>query len=527
MIKAMIVEDEVWVRKGIIKVIKWEELGLELAGEAENGEKALELLKREKPEIVITDMKMPRYSGVEFLKKVIETGSKCEIIVISGYSDYEYMKQAITSGVFEYILKPVDENYLNDVLRNAIGKLEANRLMESKLEAGKLLFADKVLHTLVADTPKTDEELLMNAKVADINLDYTLFSIVIIYSKSEEFTRKENATSLNYSFMEMAANAMQSENSCFICNVFKNPLAAFEIVILCKSKSTNRKSLIDSQRLMCERLMQVGTSVFNLDLRFGVGSWFEGLRNIRKSFEEAAAALKYQVIAGKDILFYPQIIEDKDSSMLSWKIDENQLESILRCSAGNEVFGVLKNLFDVARKKRYCNISALREALIEFIMAVERCVLKQHPEIKKDILFETGYIERTELLTTIDSLQEWASEILRKAFVIIGQPQERDKGKVVQLIKDYIDLNYSEDINLISMAQKFYMNHIYLSRLFKAQSGENFIDYLTRVRMEKARELLASGQLKIKDVSEAVGYNNQYYFAKSYRKYFGHAPSEK
>jgi len=526
MIKTLIVEDENWIRKGIIKVIKWDELGLELIGEADNGEEALHIFEAEKPELVITDMKMPRYSGIEFLKKLANTNMSCEIIVISGFSDYEYMKQAISSNVFEYILKPVDETHLNNILEKVINKLIYKKSMQLKLNESKILLEDNILNSLITGSIEKYDNLLRNANDIKVDLNYTLFSVIAIVLKDPCLDTVKKTNEVNLLIEQLFNEIKHIQIHKLSCNIFKSPKIEGEILILCKSNIGDITELTTEQKYECENILLIVKTKYNMDIRVGIGEWEKGYLNIRTSYQKANIALKYEHMNGKDIILYKTIKEFKMNDGINWAIDENQLDYVLQHSDGSGVATIVRTLFDTARNKSYCNISMLRDFLIKFIVVLERCCQRLNPTFNSRISFEVSYIDVIEQLITVESLQKWAEETIAQFLYVIRAEKIKDNIDIISTIKNYIASNYNEDINLICLAQKFYMNHIYLSRLFKAKTGENFIDYLTRVRMEKAKELLDLKLLKVKEVSEAVGYSNPYYFTNSFKRYYGYPPSE-
>lgn len=526
MIKTLIVEDESWVRKGIIKVIKWDELGLKLIGEADNGDEALHIFETEKPELIITDMKMPHFSGVEFLKKLADTNSNCEIIVISGFSDYEYMKQAISSNVFEYLLKPVDETHLNNVLKKVINRLNDKKSIELKINASKLLLEDNFLHSLVTGSIEMYDTLLQNANVIEVDLNYTLFSVIAIILKDSYLHANNKANEVKSLIAKLFNDIKHIQTHKLSCNIFRSPESVYEIVILCKSNIGDITGLTAEQKLDCENILLTAKTKYNVDIRAGISEWKKGYSNISTSYEEANIALKYEYMNGKDIIFHKTIKELKENDVIDWTIDEKQLDYVLQHTDGSGVVNIVGTLFDTVRKKRYSSISMLRDMLIKFILVLERCCQRSNPDFNNGISFEVSYINVIEQLMTVESLQKWTEETIAQFLSVMESNKRKDNIDIIDAIKNHIASNYNEDINLICLAQKFYMNHIYLSRLFKAQTGENFIDCLTRVRMEKAKELLDRKHLKVKEVSEAVGYNNPYYFTKSFKKFYGYSPTE-
>ncbi|HHW00253.1 MAG TPA: response regulator [Clostridiaceae bacterium] len=533
MIKTLIVEDEGWVRKGIIKVIKWEELGMKLIGEAQNGEEALHIMALEKPDLIITDMKMPKYSGIDFLKELEHVRPDCEIIVISGYSDYEYMKQAISSGVFEYILKPIDEDDLNEVLKRVLKKIDTKRkeqenkkLIEAKLDASLPLLEENVLNSLISGVFDKYDDLLEKVGNINIDLNYKCFSVMSIFIK-DMYNLGRGYVDLNEDgFLQVYNDIKQIVRQYQNYNVFKNMQSIYEVIILCKGDEQDYKKIIAEQIKLADEIINTVQNKHGINLRIGIGDWKKGFNNIRHAYEEAKKALKFEKIGGKDIIFYSGIKNFKDQKEDLYYIEEKQLSSILQNSGKDEAVRLVKSLFENVNKMQYCKISSLRKAIIDLMLIFERSCRKLSTDFNTNLFDEENYIDIIEKLSSISGLERWTLDTIQRILNNLNDRRQKESIDIIQDIKNYIEANYHEDINLIQLSQKYYMNHIYLSRLFKSQTGENFIDYLTRIRMLKAKELLEKGTFKIKVVSELVGYSNPYYFTKSFKKFFGYPPSE-
>ena len=523
MIKTLIIEDEIWVRKGIIKIIDWEGLGMVLSGEAENGMDAVQVFKETNPDLVIMDMKMPKYSGVDFLKSLAEMDSRCMVVVISGYSDYEYMKQAISSGVFEYILKPVDEAYLNEVLHNVKKELESRRELETALNAGKSLLEENFINLMVSEKEESRGELLINAAAAGMDFSNKYYSVILLELKgSFELGHRKPGNSSNI-LKNLVSEIKKYETDSFEINAARSTTATDQLIIICKSNETETVKLSSSQEEFCRHILEIWQQAHGVRLKAGIGGWEERCENIHKSFVQAAGALKYECMSGPDVIFFEKVSGMDRTIDYERMFDDRQVPYLLQDKEEMRVFDFIEGLFDTFKESDYCYLPNVRKVLIGLMLAVEKHCAGMDINLKS--ILKDGYIDSIEQFVAIDGLKHWTVKVMQDIVLQIAEKSDKNGRNIIEVIKEYINTCYNEDINLMYLARKYYLNHIYLSRLFKSHTGENFIDYLTRVRMDKARELLEKGNLKVKDVAEYVGYNNPYYFAKSFKKHFGYSPS--
>jgi two-component system response regulator YesN len=496
-IKILIVEDESWVRKGIIKMIKWSELNVELAGEAENGDEARRLVSEVKPDLIITDMKMPKVSGADFIRQLEELHPECEIIVLSGFSDFEYMKQAISSGVYEYLLKPVDEKELNFVLQKVLNQIH-NKKHEKHERIQRSI--EETLNQLVFNPSDMKDEL------TEIGFDFAYYSVMSLFDKEQ--LKKLELLSEAGDIRRIAEEVMQ-------VFIFKNTLG--ELFILCGKDSFNPGRWLVLQRKIAQLLVTHFQEKYGVRLRVGIGGWKSGIGGIPETYVEARKCLRYERNGEMDIIVFDEIKNEPSYENLRI-MEQNQVTALLEKGQFHEVQLLTECFFTEAKKKKYVRLSNVRKAIIDFMIALEHCFRKSGIELNMNKISQENYFDLLETMYSIDKLQEWTKKTIRGLLNMLDS--NKGKGNVIEEIQKYIEHNYHEDLHLIHISQKYFMNHIYLSRLFKSQTGENFIDYLTRIRMLKAKELMEKGDLKIKEVAELVGYQNPYYFSQSFKKFF-------
>lgn len=565
MIRTLIVEDESWVRKGIIGAIDWDGWGMELAGEAENGEEALRLLAERPADLVFIDMKMPRMDGAELLRQLEARGADCEIVVLSGYSDFEYMKQAIASRVFAYLLKPVNAEELADVLHKASLRWRDKRL--ERLHRQLKLEREALLAELRGGTSPAEQRDGTNRAEQRDGTNFAEQRGGTNFAEQRGGTnRAEPRSGTNFAEQRDGTNApapsedgvrpgetavsrvagIRPWSGSWICAMivrmterkgghpFGDPPAGLleaalpefrvfvvadgtELLLLCSGNEAPAARALAKQRRLAADLIGDCRTRYGVEARVGIGLWREGGRDVARSGEEAAKALQFERTREGDIVFYDAVREAEMSGLPAIAGDK-AVAHLLDNAYAAELTGVVETFFSEMGKVDYVYLPALRTAVVDFMLTLERGLRKNGLEGLLPKLHGEDMLASVEALQSLRELKRWTMEKTVNVAEALAMRQTRPD--LIHEIKMYIEHHYDEDIQLIRLAQKYYVNHIYLSRLFKTTTGENFIDYLTRVRMLKAKALLENGQMGMHRVSELVGYQNPYYFTKAYRKFF-------
>lgn len=492
MIKVLMVEDESWVRRGLIEGIRWDDLGVTLCGEAENGEQALAFMETEKPDIVITDMKMPKVDGMAFLQEISGRRWDVELIVISGYAGYEYMHQAITSHVVEYLLKPVDEDELNDLLKKVAVRIQNKRRERERRRKEQL-------HDLIEG--KYDP----SGEGACLDLAYDLFSIMSIGYESGE-----------------GEIALSPEDDGEIPGLFRQedfrPVPG-RIAILCKAKVQDAETLAQAQKKAAEKIAERAARE-GVRIRVAIGGWKESVPDIQESYTEARYAMDYQCTGERDIVSY-NAVADMERDRIP---DFSPIGRLLSESKKDEAIRLIEGTFARMGQARYICLPVFRKTVIDLMLTLEHSCKERGQSFHEIIGCGTGYIDGIKEIVFVECLRDWTLDVAGSVFDALCETPQKTGTEVVAQIAHHIEHHYHEDISLTALAESYFINPVYLSRIFKEQTGETFLECLTRVRMTHAKQYLTGG-LKVKEAAALCGYANPYYFTRAYKKYYGTAPS--
>ncbi|MGG6309429.1 response regulator [Paenibacillus macerans] len=530
MYKVMVVDDESLGRKSIRKMISELALDVEVIAEAKHGEEALEFIAISKPHIVVTDMNMPVMDGQRFLETLHERYGDIRVIVISGYSQFEYLKAAIRYQACEYLLKPVSPKELHGSMIKAIEAIRGYmNLQQRQIETREMrrmkrsVFLQNVTGRRIAnksDIVQQAEELRIEA-----HQDYWL--VVIRYRRFLEAARTSfhgNADLLMFSIENILreilhddlAPAYKSDDGMSLCLVVPETPSHLD--------SPNGESGPFEPHRWLRAFHEAVRRMLKLEVLAGISEKFASLAELPEAYQAAYRAILRQDLHGTGLTISSadQTEPSKEQELLT-SFDVQAIRQALGSGSVKDCRRLLNDYLERVERTAVMTIARLHQDLAKILEAVLSelkgiAASTLHPPVF-DSRTITGVLDPGELRQLMDG---WMAAI--EAYG--AGRREPESAQAIQLIKAYLDAHYFEDVSLIDVATRFHLDPSYLSKLFKSVIAENFIEYVTRKRIEKACELLRSSDRKISDISELVGYENQRYFSQVFKKSTGQTPSE-
>lgn len=513
MFKVMLVDDEALILNGLKLLIDWEEIGLEIEHVANNGEEALEFFKKAPADIVITDITMPRLDGLNLIKEIKRISSRTRFIILSGYDDFNYAKLAISLGIENYILKPINEEELKATLVNTIAKLR-NVNEQPMIEGKKLeMLKENILCRWVQNSISSYELEERNA-ILNINLSLEYYSVGIIK-------------------LDINRNEQLLENH-EIYNVFKEQIRQFEfgeafhdiecnLVCIC---GCNEKEIIERDFVkFFGELETLIKNKYNIDAFITLGSIEKGFQKVYRSYKEALTLQDYLLVLGFNrILSINDNIKLEKVEGTGGIIDSSELYKILLTKDEEKVDqyieDVLNKLCSCKRiSPEYVQNAAVRMVLMFNELSKELGVSKDKEEVNiKELIFEICKIK------TFEELKLFIKQKCHNLFNRLKLNLE-DKSPIVMRIISYLKENYNQEVSLKTLGFKYNVNPSYLGQVFYKETGEQFSEYLNKIRNTEAKELLLNTNLKINDVAKRVGYTDNSYFYKKFKETYGVSPN--
>lgn len=496
--QVLIVDDEEIVCRGLKEFVKWSKYGFEVADIAYSVDEALSILEKKCINVIFTDIKMPRKTGLDLLKIVSEKYGEIKSVILSGHSDFQFAKKALQYGAIDYLTKPVNLKEVEALLVKLHKEIEAetlNTAIQKKRMEGLLL-------SLARGYSSYEEE---QYQIPDIGRWYGL--------------------SIGLQSWQQDCDSLESK----ILGV-KNKLSSVFNNAIMLSYETSKIFII----LPCENSFKIEYFVELIrpllqDDDFwacGISNPKFGLGKIKEAFFEAGQALRYILARQRgDFLFYKNIeplYETDIPDMAEF------LEKIISMITGPETRGgVKKEISDYLFAKYQENNSLinLQISSIRGLIEIKGYLQKNQIEQDRDVLNQA--LANIMTCNSFKELEDLIMAYIETLISSIDQKSESQLGTgVVREIQFYIMQHYEDNISLQALAKQFYLHPNYLSRMFKEKTGENFVDYVTRIRMNKVIDLLNNTDYKIVEICEMVGYDNPRYFSKAFKQFTGKTPRE-
>ncbi|MCJ8009824.1 response regulator [Lederbergia wuyishanensis] len=513
MYKVLIVDDEKYIRDRITQFFPWEDVGFEVIGAAENGKEALEMVKVHKPHAVLTDVLMPEMTGIELAKEIESLYPETRVIVLSAYDDFKYAQEAIQYGVKGYLLKPLSKNDFLDTFNKL--KEELNREIEiSEINIQKSELITEELFVL---------ELINGSKFEKgFNKEVLTGDCRVVIFPLDKFFREHSIYSYRQIISEQSAVFWKGFNSPFL--FYGNSI----IVILNGELASSKKNVELILKKFISLLSQCLKEVCDAKDTFvaGVGSVAMDIDQIKRSYNEAIYAYSYKYFYDHDsIVFYEElpanyiheVYQKNQSPTLTPpnSIETRLMEAILLREV-KDITLIMDEYFEDLKQKMGLKIADVRGACTELVI-----VLMFH-------LKEKGYepysielqkvLENIYMIESFSELKNWLKTILETISLEIMDPNAYKGNHYVLKAKEYVNTHYKDKITLLEMSHILFLHPSYFSAIFKEETGQNFIDYVNEVRVEKAADLLRNDEYRIKDITHIVGFQSDSYFNRVFKK---------
>lgn len=525
MYKIMLADDEGIVIDSVKFIIE-KEFGDKCIIEfAKTGRSVIELAESFRPDIAIMDIQMPGINGIDSMKEIRKTNQNVIFIVMSAYDKFDYAKEAIKLGVLEYITKPMERSKLLSALSAAMKLVDKERekrsndlLIREKLETVIPVLESGLIYEILLQ--EHFEEDIDNYKIMlGIKENYA-YMMTLVYGDTQEGNYMTNAMGSSVKMQQYYQGVRAELKEHFPCIV--GSVMANKIVVLVPydkqaMEYKERAELVEKARDMIYAMRKR----FSISFRIGI-SRVKEMQKMKDAYSEAANSLILTsgTVAHADDLpigcdyeeNYPinlekQLFEEVDNGNVSKAID------------------IARSFFDWMVETHPDSIMDIRLKVLEFALRAE------------SVAYEKGgatyrFNSRSDYLTTIMNTQDY--EALKNWFVSkVEMATQNSKSKhdecsnnIVDIAKEYIKANYSKALNLDDVSYYVNISPYYFSKIFKEGTGENFIEYLTNIRIEKAKELLSNTDYSMKEICVMVGYSDPNYFSRSFKKNVGVTPTE-
>ncbi|WP_342757524.1 response regulator [Kineothrix sedimenti] len=525
--RVLIVDDEFRIGMLIRKLIKWEEIGLECVNVVDNGEAAYNIILSEKPDIVITDIKMPKVNGLDLIRMIKEKDEPVKFIVISGYKEFEYAHKALQYGVSDYLLKPIKEEELNKVLKRIQEELIKSHLKqdkEGKIERAITTSVQIIKSNLLNNIIEQTDALSVDEMQEEYNLEfdaaaYRGITIKLDYSDYEKSDRRQDRITVEKLLTIIEKNFEGTVKEQLICE--KDNLNIYCLINydLTDSKQVNNvinRILIEIQEYL------LGLEQYKVTI--GIGLEKTGVGEIRFSIQEAYQAVQNRIKAGTGRLIYAerlQFIPRTEMQKYLIKYKEQLRMSIETLS--KELFeNVINQIYGEFQFEENTDFALCYDVANEIIdLYFETISVKNEKEDKLKQFLKNACCHCNTIGNLKGLLKKYLSEDMEARLKIL----ETESVKPIRQAKQYIEEHYNEKIVLEDIAHIVDLNPVYFSVLFKKETGFNFTTYLVNIRMEMAKQMIRTSNKTIAAIADEVGYKDTRYFSQIFTKTVGVKPA--
>ena len=540
MLKIFLAEDEVVVRETIKRMIPWEELGFELVGEAADGEMALPLLIRQQPDLLITDIKMPFMDGLTLARLAKKEIPGLKVVILSGYDDFNYAKQAIGIGVEDYLLKPITKNALIERLSEIRSRYEHEKTQKEyyekfqrEMQAYEKNSSRDFFEALVGGSMDM-MEVYKRAEKLGLDIVAEAYNVLIFTMNCDEdfFGQRDEYSSWEAESLELLENFFAGHSSAML---FRSNIFSYGVLLKGQRETIeeNTRACVDEIRKILSR--QDGRREWFL----AVGQSVDRLSQIQKSYHTASRAFSQRYLYDENILYYDEMetmehpggqAETEDNAYLQ-KVDVNALNpAILQKFLSNglqeETENFVKDYFYAIGQEpmeslvfRNYVILNVRFSVISFIKGLGCDTNEMESADTEEVLAESG--------KNMESAIAYAKKMISQAIEIRDQNSGNKNRSILKTAVDFIDSHYmDEEISLNTVANVANVSSNHFSALFSQNMGQTFIEYLTTLRMNKAKELLRCTGMRSSEIAGEIGYKDAHYFSYLFKKTQGMTPSD-
>ncbi|MGN7940345.1 response regulator [Virgibacillus sp. 6R] len=507
--KVFLVDDDRFVRKGLINLIDWEGCGFEVCAEADNGEDALEYIQTNHPDLVITDIKMPVLDGLELIKQTVETKkSPPNFIIITGYSDFKYAQRAVKYSVDDFILKPVDKDEIEETLKKVAEK------KKRKLQVDRN--RNNILATTAFNELLTEEleEAHRHDCMKKLNINQTTGMAYMII--------EINNIIVNVAKLRDIISKMLHGEHYHSSTLFRDH-GNNRIGILVKSEEMEQfnGNIIHFSEALKKQL----TNSLNTEVSLYIGKIINNPNDIKETYDTAIKALQFKYL---ESLESPIIYgKTKVSNVNYIELDQTIYQTLFEYIEENQpsqIKNAIDKMFEQFQDKAFAK-DAVKTSINRVVHEVIKTIQTMEGD-EKNLSFLQIMLNWENQPRTLQVIKGIFLDFILEAAALINQLNKESGTVHIRRIKKYVDMHYKEDITLKSIANQFFMNPVYMGQLFKKTYGMYFKDYLLQVRIKEAKKKLRQTDMRVYQVAEVVGFSNSDYFVTQFEKITGMTPTQ-
>ena len=519
----LIIDDEPVVREGISQIIDWAAHGFELVGACRDGREGLQALERLKPDVVLTDICMPFVDGLELAAWISEQYPGTRTVLLTGYDEFEYAQEAVKLRVSDFLLKPITADELRGILEKIRGELDLERnrdrrfeMLQQQLKESLPLLRERFLNRLVRMTLDPGE---IRQRMAFLELNLAGPAYVALLCDLDEAEPQDHIVNLavHKTIAEIAADRRDSV-------AFTTPREQSVVIDSASDEAGALSRALECAELIAERInRELGRSV-----SIGAGDAVVGLDNMPQTYRDASTALEQRLVLGPAQIITAQQLGGVHLSEVS-RPDAETRAAYVRALRTGDRSGAQSALYEIieslqlsegSMETRYLVMQRLLADALNGLEAlgVDATQITEKPE---------NPFAQLGRLKTLEDMRNWFLGLQDRAHTLLDQRRQQHSRWKALAAEEFIEANFHQpELSLQRVCSALSVSKSYFSSMFKGSTGVTFVEYLTCVRIKRAKELLSYDNLRSYEVAERVGFRDAHYFSLTFKKQTGVSPTE-
>ena len=521
MLKVVLADDENKILLLLQKLIDWERLGYEIVGTANDGLRALELVREKRPHLLITDVRMPGCSGIELIQRAKELQPDLHFIIISGYRKFEYAQNALKYGVEDYLLKPLKQEDLTGILLRLSDKLGKEAALEFQLKKSGERQQELLMDALRSAAERQQHFLDAAQAYAGYGFRFTegvCFAALIKVDVFHAAQYQDSYQMMIRHALEIVRRELGSLTDTYAVAAWKEGIAV--LLHMREYQTVEVKQCFTKVRKEIEQQRDV---FWDIHCTICLGS--------RKScLEQAGNSMREALWCCRDRLCRVQAWRDAETEQVTFDrrycmdtAQKKRFQVAAECLDEERFQQELEECFRTVLSREDLNGQMLEDW---FFQVLEACLYGMQQNGQAEERFEENMEEKFWLCTDAQSVLQLLRQDISRELRRLGDERSLREARPITEAKHYMQQHYRESLRLEDVSSAVGFNATYFSTLFKKETGQNFVDYLTELRISKAKELLCGDMLSVQDVAEMVGYSDLKYFSRLFKKATGVSPSD-
>lgn len=502
MYKVFLVDDEPFILEGLYDLLDWSLFGLEIVGQAENGQMALDALADKPVDVLITDISMPVMNGLSLIREARKLHPDLKVIILSGFNEFDYLKEGMQLGIENYLLKPINMEELESTLRNTVTKLDSSKSEQLYDDYSVQILRDNTLYRWLTNQI-AESELAQRAELLGISLSRPYFCTAVIQAEEES----------SDTFRQVQQHFRHED----LVTVFRDVDGDIIIAAALAKEAEDRTRLLHLLKELAGCLRDQGMTP-----RIGVSRVGRLSDEASICYSEAKKSMEYfMIFPDRDLIDYASLESAEERTDSGFPIHWRDYAKLIMARDPGTLAARIRSDFEQLQLQGGIQPFELQHAALELIIR-----FKMELEGIKHTDESELYQEELRRVRACSSFEELVRALQDAAQVTISSLLQDMKNPVVNQVLGYIEFHYADELSLKTLGAQYHLHPVYLGQLFHKETGETFAEYINRYRIERAKEQLKNTNLKVHEIARNVGYWETGYFYKQFRKFVGISPTD-